>query len=201
MDALTFLQFFFNLSQISTFEIVHFFSHESEAVGGKRILISSKTKCFILSPSFFTQFCSEGVANVLILAKSQLPRKDQIQAFPSSPAPGQEQLLGAAEVSQSLGLFGESSARDRIATGWFWPSQGHRSRAGMGRDRSHAGTGAPAPQVGSHLSHPCTLRVLPRAPECFHCSPESSRDPSPVLAKPRNGHSSPAGKICLVWVG
>lgn len=84
------------------------------------------------------------------------------------------------------------------------PSQGHRSRAriraGMcRRDRSRPGRGAPG--VGSHLSHPCALRVLPRLPRALISALRSPRSRARVLAKPRNGHSSPAGKISMVWVG
>lgn len=53
---------------MSTFEFLHFSPMNRKLWRKKRTLIRSKTKCFILSLSFFTQFCTEGVANVPILA-------------------------------------------------------------------------------------------------------------------------------------
>lgn len=66
MDApiFFFFLFFFQSEPNQHISIFSFFSHESEAMEEKRILICSKPKCFILSLSFFTQFCPEGVANV-----------------------------------------------------------------------------------------------------------------------------------------
>lgn len=127
------------------------------------------------------------------LARSQLPQQEQIQAFPCSPDRGRG--LGVDEVSGEAGSALGKALQDTQCIGMELSQPRAQEQgqgwAGMGRDPSHAG-------VGSHLSHPSALRVLPR---CFHCSLRSSQEPARALAKPRQDHSSPAVKIPRVWLG
>lgn len=138
------------------------------------------------------------------LARSQLPGKDQIQTFPSSPDTGRGQELMRCLGEAGPGLGKALQDTDCLGMVLLQPSLGHwsraRIRAGMcRRDRSRPGRGAPG--VGSHLSHPCALRVPPRLPRALISALRSPRSRARVLAKPWNGHSSPAGKISTVWVG
>lgn len=103
------------------------------------------------------------------LARSQHPQKDQIQTFPSSPALGWGQLLGADEVSRRGWVcFGESSAGDTLPRDGSLAARprAQEQRQDLGRDVQ-----------GSLLSWQRSPRSgvtpePPLCPQCFHCSPE-----------------------------
>lgn len=185
---------------------MHFFCHESEAGEGK-FLIRSKTKCFILSLSFFTQFCSEGVAHVQILA-GQVPASTERSNPNVSFQPRHGAAAGADEVSRrGWARFGESSAGDRLPWDGSSPAKPRAQEQGQDSGRDVQEGSLPSwqrsPRSGVTPEPPLCPQGPAPAPTCFNFCPEESQKQSPGSGKAPEWPFQPSRKNLhgLGWLG
>lgn len=134
------------------------------------------------------------------LARSQHPQKDQIQTFPSSPALGWGQLLGADEVSRRGWLcFGESSAGDTLPRDGSLAARptAQEQRQDLGRDvQGSLPSWQRSPRSG-------VTPEPPRALSAFIAPLRSSQEPKPGPGTAQEWPFQPSSKNIpgLGWLG